>query len=40
MGSGSLGLYSKNNNYDYTGIEYDSEVYGYARKNIEGENDG
>jgi len=34
MGSGSLGLWSKNNGYNYTGIEYDAEVFKLARKNI------
>lgn len=33
-GSGSLGKYCKINNLNYTGIEYDPEVYGYAKKNI------
>lgn len=35
-GSGSLGKYCKINNLNYTGIEYDPEVYGYAKKNIYG----
>lgn len=33
-GSGSFGKYCKINNLNYTGIEYDPEVYGYAKKNI------
>jgi len=33
-GSGSLGKWCKINNLNYTGIEYDPEVYGYAKKNI------
>ena len=36
MGSGSLGRWCKMNNYNYTGIEYDTEVFKYAEKNIYG----
>ena len=36
MGSGSLGKFAEENGYNYLGIEYDEEVYGYARKNIFG----
>ena len=33
-GSGSLGLWCKNNNRNYVGIEYDKEVFELAKKNI------
>lgn len=36
MGSGSLGRWCKMNRYNYTGIEYDPEVFHYAEKNIYG----
>ena len=36
MGSGAFGKWCKKNNRDYVGIEYDSEVYGYASDNIFG----
>jgi DNA modification methylase len=35
-GSGSFGKWCKKNDMNYTGIEYDPEVYGYAKKNIYG----
>ena len=38
MGSGSLGRWAKERSYNYTGIEYDPEVFRYAKKNIEGGN--
>ena len=34
MGSGSLGLWCKNNNRNYAGIENDKEVFELAKKNI------
>jgi len=34
MGSGSLGKWCKSQNYDYTGLELDYEVYQLAVKNI------
>lgn len=36
MGSGALGKWANNNGYNYTGIEYDEEVFRYAKKNIYG----
>jgi DNA modification methylase len=34
MGSGSLGKWSEERGYNYTGIEYDQEVFRLAEKNI------
>jgi DNA modification methylase len=34
MGSGSLGLWCKNNGMNYVGIENDPEVFELAKKNI------
>jgi len=34
MGSGSLGLWCKQNNRNYVGIEYDKETFKLAKKNI------
>lgn len=36
MGSGALGKWAKERNYNYWGIEYDKEVYNYASQNIFG----
>lgn len=36
MGSGSLGLWCKNNNRNYVGIELDKEVFELAEENING----
>jgi len=36
MGSGAVGLWCKNNNRNYVGIEMDTEVFGYAQDNIFG----
>ena len=35
-GSGSLGKWAKMNEMNYTGIEYDAEIYNYAKSNIYG----
>jgi DNA modification methylase len=37
MGSGAVGLWCKNNNRNYFGIEYYQEVFELAKKNIYGE---
>lgn len=37
MGSGSLGKWSRKNDWGYVGLEYDKEVFGYAVKNVEEE---
>lgn len=39
LGSGSLGLWSKEHGYNFTGIEYDTEVFNLAVKNIGGNNE-
>lgn len=39
-GTFSLGLWCKKNNMNYTGIEYDEEVFRYGKQNIFGGNNG